>query len=99
MQSDDEKRDFVRMHIDCEMTYKLADSQQIKSGRCKSLSAAGISFIADEDFDIGLAMEVRILSKATIIPAMTAFVEVVRNTRQASGNYEIAATIKSIMGN
>jgi hypothetical protein len=97
--NDDEKRDHVRMHIDCEMTYKLADSQQRKTGRCKTLSAAGISFIAEETFDSGLAMEVDILSKTAIIPPMTAFVEVVRNTRLADDHYEIAAIIRSIKAN
>ncbi|MDD4914753.1 MAG: PilZ domain-containing protein [Methylococcales bacterium] len=99
MQTHDEKRDYMRMHIDCEMTYRLADSQLLKTGHCQTISAAGLSFIADEAFDTGLAMEVRILSKAALIPPMTAFVEVVRNTRQADGNFEIAAVIRSIKGN
>ena len=44
-------------------------------------------------------MEVDILSKTAIIPPMTAFVEVVRNTRLADDHYEIAAIIRSIKAN
>ena len=92
----DEKRDYIRMDVDCDITYKLADSGDKKTGRCTSLSGSGVSFIADSDFDIGLAMEVNVLPQNPLTPPMTAFIEVVRNTPQQDGSVEIAATIKSL---
>ena len=94
----DEKRDAVRMEVDCEINYKPADCQQHSIGRCKTLSAAGISFIAGQRYDIGLAMAVSIL-QTTVSPALTAFIEVVRCVRRNSEEYEIAGVIKSIKGN
>ena len=94
----DEKRDFVRMEIECELSYGLADSGQQNIGRCKTLSAAGISFTANQSFEPGLAMRVSIQQSAAA-PALTAFIEVVRCVKQRSGDYEIAAVIKSIKGN
>lgn len=92
----DEKRDYIRMDVDCDISYKLADSNETKTGHCTSLSGAGISFIADEMYDIGLAMEVNIMPKNTSTPPMTAFIEVVRSTPLDDGSFEIAASIKSL---
>lgn len=95
----DEKRDYIRMDINCEMTYKPVNATESKTGVCVNLSGAGISFIADQNFDVGLAMEVSIIPSNTITPPMTAYVEVVRCAKQSDNQYEIAAIIKSIKGN
>jgi PilZ domain len=95
----DEKRDYIRMDVDCAVTYKPANAAGAKQGRCCNISGAGVSFLADEPFEPGLAMEVSVLPKSSITPPMTAYVEVVRCAKQDDGQYEIAATIKSIKGN
>jgi hypothetical protein len=92
----DEKRDYIRMDVDCDITYKLADSDEIKTGQCTSLSGAGVSFVAESPYDIGLAMEINVLPKNSVTPPMTAFIEVVRSTPHDNGSYEIAASIKSL---
>ncbi|MDO9267877.1 MAG: PilZ domain-containing protein [Methylobacter sp.] len=94
----DEKRNYIRMEIDCDVTYRLAGSDELHHGRCSSISGAGVSFIADRFFDPGKAMEINVIPKNTVTPSMTAFIEVIRSTQQGDGNYEIAATIKSIKG-
>lgn len=94
----DEKRNFIRMEMDCDVTYKLADSDEVHRGRCSSISGAGVTFITDRLFEPGKAMEVNVIPKNTITPSMTAFIEVIRSTQQVDGSYEIAATIKSIKG-
>lgn len=94
----DEKRNYIRMEIDCDITYRLADSDELHQGHCSSLSGAGVSFITDRSFDSGKAMEVNIIPRNAITPPMTAFIEVVRSTQQDDGRYEVAATIKSIKG-
>ncbi|MFU8788254.1 MAG: PilZ domain-containing protein [Methylobacter sp.] len=92
----DEKRSYIRMEIDCDVTYKLAGSDELHHGRCSSISGAGVSFIADRIFEPGKAMEINVIPKNTVTPSMTAFVEVIRSTPQDDGSYEIAASIKSI---
>ncbi|MDD2759330.1 MAG: PilZ domain-containing protein [Methylomonas sp.] len=99
MLTHDERRDYIRMDVNCDITYKLADSTDLKTGVCTTLSGAGISFIADQAFEPGLAMEVSIIPKTSITPPMTAYIEVVRCTARDAQDYEIAATIKSIKGN
>jgi hypothetical protein len=98
MLNHDERRDFIRMDVDCDITYKLPDNGEVKTGRCMTLSGAGLSFQADDVFDVGIALEVCIIPKSTITPPMTAYIEVVRTNKLTDG-YEIAGTIKSIKGN
>lgn len=99
MLTHDEKRDYIRMDVDCDITYKPADSNQAKTGRCTTLSGAGVSFVADQHYEVGLAMEVSIVPKTAITPPMTAYIEVVRSVKRGDNEYEIAASIKSIKGN
>lgn len=94
----DEKRNYIRMDVDCEIKFKLADSDETMIGRCTNLSGAGVSFTTDRPFDPGLAMEVSITPKNNITPPMTAFIEVVRCEKETDGQYQIAASIKSIKG-
>lgn len=95
----DEKRNYIRMAIDCEVTYRLANSDELHRGTCTSISGAGVSFTSTQAFDAGKAMEINVLPKNAITPPMTAFIEVVRSTKQSDDSYEIAAAIKSIKGN
>ncbi len=98
MRGYDEKRDYIRMDIDCDITYRFADSGAIYRGQCTTISGAGVSFISDQPIEIGKAMEINILPTKALTPPMNAFIEVVRSTRQPEGGYEIAAVIKSIKG-
>ena len=99
MLTHDEKRDYIRMDVDCDITYKPADAATMKTGRCLTLSGAGVSFVTDQVFEIGLAMEVSIIPKTSITPPMTAYIEVVRCVKRDDNQFEIAASIKSIKGN
>ncbi len=92
----DEKRDYIRMDIDCDLTYRLADSEEVHHGRCTSISGAGVSFIAATNFEAGKAMEIRVLPARSVTPPMVAFIEVVRSSRLPDDTFEIAAAIKSI---
>lgn len=99
MLTHDERRDYIRMDVNCEITYKLADSNDVKTGTCTTLSGSGISFITDQPFEPGLAMEISINPKNNLTPPMTAYIEIVRNSQRNANEYEIAAVIKSIKGN
>ena len=94
----DEKRNHIRLNLDCDLTYKLVDSDQIYHGRCTSLSGAGVSFVSELPFQAGKGLEIHVHPKNSLTPPMTAFIEAVRCTELDEGNFEIAATIKSIKG-
>ncbi len=96
MQEYNEKRDYIRMDVDCDVNYKLADSDELKTGKCTNLSGAGMSFITESPYSTGLAMKVNVLPKNSVTPPMTAFIEVVRCIPQDDGTFEVAASIKSL---
>lgn len=95
----DEKRNYIRMIVDCDITYKLASSDQVYNGRCKTLSGAGISFVSSEKIEPGKGLEIKVIPENKVTPPMTAYIEVVRNSPLENGEFEIAATIKNIKGN
>ena len=92
----DEKRNYIRMELDCDITYKLEESNEIFQGRCSTLSGAGVSFFAEQFFAPGKAMEINIAPKSPLTPPMTAYIEVVRATKRDDNRYEIAGSIKTI---
>lgn len=94
----DEKRDFIRMNVDCDLTYCFAESDQENHGRCTSLSGAGISFVASQSIALGKSLKINVIPKNALTPPMTAFIEVVRCNGLEGGEYEIAGSIKSIKG-
>ncbi len=94
----DEKRDFIRIDIDCEITYKKADSDEpAVTGRVANLSGRGMMFISDTELDKDTLLEVNINPSNILTPALHANVKVVRVMKQRHGNgYEIGAVIKEI---
>jgi hypothetical protein len=94
----DEKRNYSRMHLDCDLTFKFANTAEVYRGYCTSISGSGVSFITDQYIEQGKALEITVTPKHSINPSMTAFIEVLRLTRHADKHYEIAAIIKSIKG-
>lgn len=94
----DEKRSYSRMSLDCALIFKLPDSEEVYHGHCTSISGSGVSFVTDQYIEQGKALEITVTPKHSINPSMTAFIEVLRTTRQADNHYEIAAIIKSIKG-
>ena len=94
----DEKRHYLRMNLNCDLTYKQVDSDRVYHGRCTSLSGAGLSFVSEIPFEAGKGLEIHLLPKNAMTQPMTAFVEALRCTELKKGSYEIAATIKSIKG-
>lgn len=95
----DEKRHYIRMKMDCDVTFKFASSLEVFRGRCTSISCSGLSFVTDRGIDQGKALEITVVPNNSEAPSMHAFIEVLRNTRKTDNSYEIAATIKSIKGN
>lgn len=94
-----EKRDNNRMDCECNISYKLAGSEESSQGHCISISGGGITFVANEYFDSGKAMVVKLTEKKSSIPDITAFIEVVSVNKLDSSNFRISAVIKSIKGN
>jgi hypothetical protein len=95
MQNCIEKRQFIRMNLNCELTYRLPDTLRLTKGICKNLSNSGILFTASRRMDAGVVLEVEIapMDKLVSMP-MKALVAVVSSRSIANGIYDVAAEIK-----
>jgi hypothetical protein len=93
------KNQTTPMYIACPIRYRLAGLEQVFSGQGVSINGAELSFIAEQAFDVGKAMIISTSnSKNAALPAMTAFIEVIKTKLQPDGSCKITASIKSIKG-
>lgn len=97
----DEKRDYIRIDIDCEIKFKSVDmlgitGEELK-GRVSNLSGRGMMFISDVELEKDGVFEVCIKPQNLLTPALHANVKVVRVVKQRHADgFEIGAVIKEI---
>ena len=97
----DEKRDFIRIDIDCEIGYKNSDSEgsaeEESTGQVSNLSGRGLMFISDTELEKNITLEINIKPSNILTPSLHANVKVVRVVKQRHAEgYEIGAVIKEI---
>jgi len=92
----DEKRDFIRMHAECKVKYRLAGEDSYFEGQCCNLSGSGILFKGSRPLEAGKAAEIHLNPDNRITPPLTAYIEVVRCDKGAGDEYSIAGAIKGI---
>ena len=92
-----EKRDFLRMAIDCELSFSAAGSTKRYTGSVINLSTKGILFTSSEKFDDGTVLKLTLTpSHSDTLPMeATAVVTRVINNDVL---YEVACEIKLVKG-
>ena len=73
-----EKRDFLRMPIDCELSFTTAGSTRQLAGKVINLSSKGILFTTDEEIAQGERLEILLTPYNAETPPMEASVLVSR---------------------
>ena len=91
-----ESRQFIRMDVSCEITYKFPDSGELYVGECLNISGSGILFKSPRSIEGGVALEITISPDNVLTPPMKAYVEVIRSKEIEPGMYEVATEIKGI---
>lgn len=90
----DEKRDFIRMALDCRIQCKDLASGETFYGHAHDLSSKGLSFDVDREFTPGARLEVRIVPEKAVVAPLYAEVEVVRVEPGVSGRtFNVGARI------
>lgn len=94
----DEKRDFIRIDVNCEITFKDVNSTEDPMiGKVENLSGRGMMFISDVELEKNSILEVNIKPDNILTPPLHANVKAVRVIKQRHGDgYEIGAVIKDI---
>ena len=73
-----EKRDFLRMPIDCELSYTETGSSKQYQGNVINLSSKGILFTSNQKFDQGTRLDIILTPSNSLTPPMEATVKVAR---------------------
>lgn len=92
-----EKRDFLRMPIDCELSFSVEGSTKQYQGNVINLSSKGILFTSNEKFESGTTLQIVLTPSNSTTSPMEAEVVVAR----VSSNevlFEIACEIREIKG-
>jgi len=87
-----EKRDFLRMAIECQLSYSKKGEKQLLEGHVVNLSSKGILFTATEKFEVGDQLDIVLTPASSPNAPMEASVVIVRATYNGSV-YELACEI------
>jgi len=85
-----EKRDYIRMEVDCDVVYRTEDGSAEKQGRGKNLSATGVLFESVENYPAGTRLVLKVMPRNSITPPLEMTVEVVRLDEAGPGAYLVA---------
>lgn len=90
-----EKRDFLRMPIDCELSFSVTGSSKQYQGNVINLSSRGILFTSSSEFESGSRLDITLTPSNSITPPMEATVVVMRIVNN-DVLFEIACEIEDI---
>lgn len=92
----DEKRDAVRVDVDCPIMFRPEDNGGNEIGKVRNLSGRGMMFISQREVPVESHMEVRIQPEDDT--SLHARVRVVRVARPRRGEgFEIGAVIQEML--
>jgi c-di-GMP-binding flagellar brake protein YcgR len=93
----EEKRDFMRMMVDCEVQCRSADGTTQYSGRVRNLSAQGLLFSSEQELAVGERLELVIHPKIGSAAPLEASAEVVRvDVIEPDRLYEIGVAFSEV---
>ncbi|MGM0593277.1 MAG: PilZ domain-containing protein [Pseudomonadota bacterium] len=91
-----EKRDFMRMEVECPMTFRVQGESQLHQGTAKDLSASGLLVLGQVEVPEGTMLEVDVRPEQAIVPPLQATCEVMRVSSTVPGRFELGVRIVQI---
>ncbi len=91
-----EKRDFIRMRVDTEITLRPADSNQPIRAVCRDLSGTGMLIEVGEAIEEGTVLFACIPSNNEAFPSLESTVKIIRCSPLENGNYQLGTEIVNI---
>jgi len=93
-----EKRDYMRMVMNCPATFNEVDEERMVNGTCVNLSAKGVLISTHVYFPAGTLLEVHVQPSLSKSPTFDAVVEVVRVDQPADSRmFGLGARIIEIL--
>jgi hypothetical protein len=92
----DEKRDFLRMGVDCPAHVTVTATGESFRGVVKNLSSSGLLLVCDRAFPVGSELEVRLVPEQPLVPPLEAVVKVARADASGPDSFEYGMEIVEI---
>ncbi|PCH59524.1 MAG: hypothetical protein COC05_06745 [Gammaproteobacteria bacterium] len=97
LRHEEERRAALRVAVSCKFNYSEQVSGRVNNATLSNLSASGIAFQANEPFELGALLDVRLEPGNTLTPSLDATIEVVRvDTCEDLRSYNVAGRITQI---
>jgi hypothetical protein len=87
----DEKRDFIRLGVDCHVSFKDTAGKE-HQGRCINVSGGGVLFMTDAPLTLGSELTVSVKADTPVIKPLDVIAKVVRVDR-IDGKFEVGVKI------
>ena len=91
-----EKRDFIRMRVEADITVKLGNPPRELTGICRDLSGTGMLIELSEPVAEGVEFFAALPSNNPNFPSLEANVRVLRCAARENGSYELGVEILRI---
>jgi len=91
-----EKRDFIRMGVECPATFEIEGESGSYSGNARDLSASGLKIVSEKAVAVGTTLNIQILPEQAIIAPLHAVVEVVWINGPVANQFELGVSIKEM---
>lgn len=92
----DEKRNFIRMCMDCPMTFTRYGGS-VHAATARDLSGSGLGFVTDQALTLGEVLAVQVTPQQAVVAPLQAEVEVVRVQPVNPGGYDVGVTIRRFL--
>lgn len=93
----EEKRDFIRVAVDCEVALRIPVNGRRFTGVGKNLSGGGVLFYTDELLAPGDQLEIHIESRQSVLSVLDATIEVIRVEPVTDGTrYAVGGAIRHV---
>lgn len=92
----DEKRDFIRMKVDTQITLSLDDNNTTVEGYCRDLSGTGMLIEVDREVGEGTTCQTNLPSNNEAFPSLDAKIKVLRCIQLSENKYQLGTEILEI---
>ena len=93
-----EKRNFIRMDINTEVTFKVHGTNEEFKGKCKNLSHTGLQFSTLKTLKEGSELDVTIHAAAGVVPQrpLKAVLSVKRVIKNTDNEYLVSGDLRDV---
>lgn len=93
----EEQREYMRMAVECGVSFKVADDPQLYKASTVNLSAGGLMMRSNKLLGEGEIIACEVLPDKAFVPPLRALARVVRVSAADVGEYEIGLQITEML--